>query len=216
LFLDLYLPQCPFYAEIVERVKGGDILLDLGCGLGQELRQLAYDGCPPENLYASDLYAEFGSIGCDLFRDAPIFAAQFLAADVFDESSPLAQRLQGRTDIINATFFFHMWDWEKQVLAAKRIVALLRPRTGSLVVGRHAGHRSPGTSAPGRGTKGGKTRFLHNEETWRELWDRVSLETESRWSVDAWVEEWRAEDPVTRQFKEDGCVVLNFAARRLE
>jgi cyclopropane fatty-acyl-phospholipid synthase-like methyltransferase len=39
-FLDLSIMQTEVYQEVVERLKGGDKLLDLGCCFGQEIRQL--------------------------------------------------------------------------------------------------------------------------------------------------------------------------------
>lgn len=39
-FLDLSIPQSPLYPEILDRLKSGQKLLDVGCAVGQELRQL--------------------------------------------------------------------------------------------------------------------------------------------------------------------------------
>jgi 2-polyprenyl-3-methyl-5-hydroxy-6-metoxy-1,4-benzoquinol methylase len=39
-FLDLSIPQSPIYPEILDRLKSGQKLLDVGCAVGQELRQL--------------------------------------------------------------------------------------------------------------------------------------------------------------------------------
>ena len=39
-FLDLSVMASPHYKQIVDRVKGGEKLLDLGCCFGQEVRQL--------------------------------------------------------------------------------------------------------------------------------------------------------------------------------
>ncbi|KAB8076969.1 hypothetical protein BDV29DRAFT_154219 [Aspergillus leporis] len=99
-----------------------------------------FDSCPPENLYASDLHQEFSRIGHGLFLDHSTLNSQFLAADVFDGSSEIAQSLGGQIDLVNATFFFHKLGWDKQGTACKRIMAVLPPCAGSLLIGRHAGH----------------------------------------------------------------------------
>lgn len=39
-FLDMSIPKQPIYPEILERLKAGQKLLDVGCALGQELRRL--------------------------------------------------------------------------------------------------------------------------------------------------------------------------------
>jgi 2-polyprenyl-3-methyl-5-hydroxy-6-metoxy-1,4-benzoquinol methylase len=39
-FLDMSIAQSPLYPEILDRLKSGEKLLDVGCAVGQELRQL--------------------------------------------------------------------------------------------------------------------------------------------------------------------------------
>jgi len=39
-FLDLSIMTTPHYKQIIDRVKGGEKFLDLGCCFGQEVRQL--------------------------------------------------------------------------------------------------------------------------------------------------------------------------------
>lgn len=39
-FVELSIAASPYYPEMLERVKNGHKLLDLGCAFGQELRQL--------------------------------------------------------------------------------------------------------------------------------------------------------------------------------
>ncbi|KAL4795758.1 hypothetical protein BDV19DRAFT_157281 [Aspergillus venezuelensis] len=45
-FLKLNVASSLGYPEILERVKKGEKLLDLGCAFGQELRQLIHDAAP--------------------------------------------------------------------------------------------------------------------------------------------------------------------------
>src|SRR5438105_15830914 len=98
-FLDLSLVQMPIYPEILARVKDGAKFLDLGCCLGQEIRQLVLDGAPSANTFGSDLYGRFFAVGYDLFADKDRLETKFIAADVFDDASPLMD-LQGQLDII--------------------------------------------------------------------------------------------------------------------
>lgn len=41
------------YNQVVRRIKHGDKFLDVGCAMGQDLRWLAADGVPTENLFAA-------------------------------------------------------------------------------------------------------------------------------------------------------------------
>lgn len=47
-FLDMSIPQSPVYPEVLQRLKSGEKLLDLGCAIGQELRHLVYVNLSPK------------------------------------------------------------------------------------------------------------------------------------------------------------------------
>ena len=92
------------------RLKQGHSFLDIGCCLGQDLRRLALDGAPTDNMYASDIVLDFWDIGFDLFQDRASMNAQFVQADLLDEGSALRQ-LKGTIDIIyvgSVLLFFWM------------------------------------------------------------------------------------------------------------
>ncbi|KAJ5108979.1 hypothetical protein N7456_005654 [Penicillium angulare] len=205
-FLDMSIPQSPAYPEILERLKSGQTLLDVGCALGQELRHLVYDGVPSENIYGSDLHDSFFKIGYDLFADTSTLKSKFIISDIFDDNSDLVKELSDKVDIINAASFFHLFTFEQQVTVAKRLIGLLRPVPGSLLVGRQAGSTEPsdpeGEDQPAH--------FRHNTVTWKRLWERVSVETGTGWEVEAWMDEWIRPDRDSREaFK------LRFIVRRV-
>ncbi|KAL4768451.1 hypothetical protein BDW60DRAFT_210996 [Aspergillus nidulans var. acristatus] len=78
------------YPEMLERVKKGQKLLDLGCAFGQELRQLIYDGAPGESLYSSDIQQEFLNLGYELFQDrATLPETHLIASNPGQTVSPL-------------------------------------------------------------------------------------------------------------------------------
>lgn len=56
-FLDNLLAQSPAYKDIVARLRGGESFVDIGCFLGQELRQLVWDfeGAPADQLHAVEI-----------------------------------------------------------------------------------------------------------------------------------------------------------------
>ncbi|KAF2269864.1 hypothetical protein CC78DRAFT_453044 [Lojkania enalia] len=180
-FLDLSISMSPCYSEILERVKSGDIYLDLGCCVGQDIRKLVYDGAPSENTYGSDLSKEFMDIGYELFLDKPTLKTTFIAADALNPDSDLKQ-LNGKIDIINTASFFHLFEWDDQVKVAKMVVNLLKPKPGGMLVGRQIGNVDPG-HVPSSNSE--KQRFRQNPESWAKLWKQVGDETGTSWEVHA-------------------------------
>jgi hypothetical protein len=181
--MDLKLMTADIYQEVLTRIANGEKFLDLGCCFGQEIRQLVFDGAPSINTYGSDIWGEFMSIGYDLFRDKDRLQTTFITADVFDNSSPLTQ-LAGQMNIIYTGAFFHLFNLEEQEKVAVRIVELLVPRPGSLIIGQHSGNENSGEYSRS-GESDGPKHFRHNPQSWKEFWDKVGEKTESRWSVEA-------------------------------
>lgn len=75
-FLELSIFNNPAYEEVLDRTKNGEKLLDLGWGVGQDIRKLVrpppnlvsvvalsnlqiYSGVPQSSLHASDLHQSF-------------------------------------------------------------------------------------------------------------------------------------------------------------
>lgn len=171
------------YQEVLERIKHGEKFLDLSCCFGQEIRKLVFDGAPSVNTYGSDLWGDFLSIGYELFKDKDRLKTTFIAADVFDDSSPLTT-LAGRMNIIYTGAFFHLFNLEDQEKIALRIIQLLVPQPGSLITGRQSGNKNPGEYSRSS-DKNARKHFRHNAQSWTELWDRVGKKTGSKWLVEA-------------------------------
>ncbi|KAJ5201844.1 uncharacterized protein N7498_006507 [Penicillium cinerascens] len=190
-FLDLSIPQSTVYPEILQRLKSGEKLLDVGCAIGQELRHLVFDGVPPENLYSSDIRQDFYDIGYDLFADRSTLKSQFFQADIFDDNSSLVQNLTGKVNIVNAASFFHLFSWDQQIVVAKRVISLLAAQPGSLVIGRQVGNADP--ADPGDKANA-PTIYRHNPTTWKQLWEQVGQETGSKWEVECSMEKWEGLD----------------------
>ncbi|KAL1798332.1 hypothetical protein ACET3X_002369 [Alternaria dauci] len=180
-FLNFSIGVNPAYQEVLRRIKNGEQFLDLGCCMGQDIRKLVHDGAPSEHTYASDLKKNFWDIGYDMFLDRSTLQTRFVEADIFDADSELKQ-MDGKMDMVNAASFFHLFDWNQQVEAAKRVVQLLRPVSGSLVVGRQGGKPEAGSFAH---VMKEMTAFWHNPESWAKMWKQVGDETGTDWKVQA-------------------------------
>ncbi|KAF2104221.1 hypothetical protein NA57DRAFT_70438 [Rhizodiscina lignyota] len=137
-FLDLSVSRSPFYPEVLERVKHGHKLLDLGCCLGCEIRAFVADGAPSENLYGSDINSHFLALGYDLFLDKSTLKSTFIAADLFASPSPL-DSLNGQMNIVYAASVIHLFDRPGQKKVVQRITQLLVTEPDSICLGRQVG-----------------------------------------------------------------------------
>jgi SAM-dependent methyltransferase len=173
----------PNYPTILQRLKTGDEnFLDLGCCFGQEIRRLVHDGVPSSHLWGTDLRPEFFELGYKLFQDKDTLKSNFIAADIFDPSSPLKD-LEGKIDIIYAGSFLHLFNYEQQIAVCKRIVEILRARKGSFVLGRQVGNLEAGEKV--HRTNAAQSMFRHNEESFKKMWAEVGEATGTKWKVDA-------------------------------
>ncbi|KAK0867250.1 hypothetical protein LTR87_014657 [Friedmanniomyces endolithicus] len=173
-FLNLHISTHPLYpSELLPRLlTGTQVYLDLGCAFAQNLRRLVADGVPSAQCYGADLRLEFLDLGYELFADRATLESKVIAADIFDEESGLRE-LDGKVDIVDASSFFHLFTLAEQKKVAHRVLALLKPRPGSLVVGRQVGNSRPG-EYPRRSGEG--TRYRHDVASWRRMWEEVGWE----------------------------------------
>lgn len=162
-------------------------------------------------MYASDLKKDFWDFGYEMFLDKSSLQTQFVQADIFDADSQLKE-LDGKIDIVNAASFFHLFGRDEQVKAAKRVVQLLKPKAGSLIVGRQGGRADAGGIV-----LQGKlmTAFWHNPDSWVELWKQVGQETSTEWKVEATL----GPEDLSRRMKTNlvpsGTRFMTFTIRRL-
>ncbi|CAK7198566.1 hypothetical protein SEUCBS139899_001229 [Sporothrix eucalyptigena] len=191
-FLDLGMTKSPYYQESVKRLQASssERLLDLGCCVGQVLRQLVHnDGVAPRQLSGSDLHREFLELGYELFRDGPPSASEytFVAGDVVSETPDHAlDALDKTVTMVNTANVFHLFDWAEQVRLGKRMVGFLKedaPKDkGTLTFyGCHLSarvaceHRVMPTSP--------KTRYLHDATSFQKLWDEIGVATGTQWTI---------------------------------
>ena len=178
-FVTLGLAQHPFYPLLLERLQASSSpkLLDLGTCLGQDLRKLAFDGAPLDSLYGADICSGYETIGHELFRDQDRFQARFITGDLFDESSDsFLTKTKGGWDVISTVMFLHLWDLDDQVTACKRILKLLKPQKGSLIIGSQTGlmeAKNQLLKPPHAKLGEEKYVYRHSLDTFRSMWDQV-------------------------------------------
>jgi len=159
-------------------------LLDLGCCFGQDIRYLVSEGVPAESIYGSDLRGEFIDLGYELFMDKDRLKSTFITSNIFDTSpSSGFEPIQGKINIIYAGSFFHLFDWDDQVKIATRLVSILLPEKGSLVLGRQVGSVAPGVLEQ-KSNESGKM-YRHSAESFTKMWREVGDKTGTEWEVDA-------------------------------
>jgi hypothetical protein len=98
------------------------------------------------------------------------------------------------------------------VKAAKRAVQLLKPVSGSLIVGRQGGKPEAGSFAH---VMKEMTAFWHNPESWAKMWKQVGDETGTDWEVQAVL----GEEDLSKRMKTSlvpaGTRFMTFTIRRL-
>jgi hypothetical protein len=179
-FMDLDLSNHPLYGHILARLKSPDedtLLLDLGCCLGQDIRQLLLDGAPGSKVYGADLLPEFIEAGYDLFGDRATFPADHFVvpADGFDVSPGNALAVfDGRVSILHISAVFHLFGLERQKVLARRCLRLLdRGKGGKCwILGGQTANVKAGEYP--RGDRG--MRWRHSAESWRVMWEGVAEE----------------------------------------
>lgn len=173
----------PCYQQVLFRLnvpRSNDAFLDLGCCVGQVLRQLRHDGVRGVQLFGTDVQSKFVDIGYNLFQDEGDFGATFVVGDMLDPDDTRLDELSQKVTIIYAGSFFHLFNWTQQVYIGKRLVGFLKQGTkNALIYGRHIG-----TSEPGMSSLGDMSPYLHNRESFQRLWDKVGNLTNTRWTVE--------------------------------
>lgn len=135
---------------------------------------------------------EWFDLGYKLYNDRETCPIKFLAGDVFDPTflSPKPQAdalppsdadlkalssldaLTGQVRCLSAFSFFHLFTEPAQEALGRKLGALLKPQTGSMLFGSHVGSQEAGIIRDElRG--GDKAMYCHSPQSWKDLWETV-------------------------------------------
>ncbi|PYH40505.1 class I SAM-dependent methyltransferase [Aspergillus saccharolyticus JOP 1030-1] len=183
LFLDFDLAHSPAYDTIIAHTQANHLFLDLGCGLGQNIRRLIYDGAPADRLIGLDLFPEYISLGYRLFKDEATLPSRFLVQNFF-EDTPSMQQIAGKIKAINSGYFMHLWSWDMQLNVAKRIIQVMAPEKGAIARGVHFGRHAAGVCGHTVDGLDAESMFLHTPDSLTRLWEQAAEEMSTRLKVD--------------------------------
>ncbi|GAB0144812.1 hypothetical protein EsHS_00005269 [Epichloe bromicola] len=182
-FLRLTDHNDPCYQQVLFRLKvdgSNDAFLDLGCCVGQVIRQLRHDGVQGSRLFGIDLQSKFVDIGYHLFQDQNSIGATFVVGDMLDPEDTRLDELSHKITIIYAGSFFHLFNWTQQLYIGKRLVGFLKQGTkNALIYGRHIG-----TTNPGEASTSDASPYLHDKKSFQQLWHEIGDLTKTKWAVE--------------------------------
>ncbi|KAL9078471.1 MAG: hypothetical protein Q9157_002592 [Trypethelium eluteriae] len=230
------LPLNPAYPFILERVRNeGANFIDVGCFVGQDLRRLVFDGCPPSSLFGCDIVNHW-DVGFEFYRDKdrpfgknvkyieddmlhPKTKNQSNEETLDGDVDMKLMDWKGQMDIINAALVLHHWNWDDQVAVCKNLVRLSRGPE-SMIVGCQIGSTGKNVMEPHceENPYGTFQTYWHNPETWKSMWAVIAEETGTKWEAKAELKTfdqigWRASD----WWYIGACSrVLQFVVKRLE
>lgn len=180
LFLKTMINKQVVFPSILPRLQRGDTtILDLGCALGQDVRVLISDGVPSRDIYALDYFTDFWNVGFELFNDnigtgRGMEEVNFLCHNFLLQDIP--KQWEGNMDFIFAGAFFHIFDYQDQVILSKNAAKLLRTQPGSMIFGYRLGRRTAAERPLPIGSSKSGNAFWHNQDSFDNMWQDIGSE----------------------------------------
>lgn len=178
-------PMCRVLSDydlILQTLKDGGSLLDIGCFLGQDLRALVFDGAPSNHLCGIDIVSHW-DVGYEMYQDRGRFHTKFIETDLLNPKPELSAM---RFDIITIFQVLHQWDLDPQLKALKQMIALSESK--GRIVGMQIGTTIQNHQPPQR--SGFDKLYWHNPETFQKLWKKAGDETGTSWVLTSKFREW--------------------------
>ncbi|KAK6359729.1 hypothetical protein TWF696_000869 [Orbilia brochopaga] len=230
LFFKFGMTEHAMYPEIVDRVKQGQRILDMGCFMGFDGRKLVADGAPSSGITNMDLEDRWFPLSFELFKDENTFEGEFFGGcDITDEELFGEDSIhRHRYDMIYIGYFVHLFPPSQQAKILNNLVQMLKPTSGSMIFGNTSGSAKENGflmkadfAPPSKNEKGEWVRpdfIFHSEKTIVELM-AASVKGDGEWvfsgqqsAIDLDLSPTKA---YAEHFKDVELVNMNFCMRRL-
>jgi SAM-dependent methyltransferase len=187
--------------------------MDVGCGIGQELRQLAAEGVQTANLYGLDINASNISTGYTLFKDSKALNALFLTTNILDAAPGSFQsQLTHKMDILWTSNMIHLLPLDQQINAFTNILALMRRTPNSLIAGRTRAAEVSGLYVDESGVLG----WWHDVASFKKMFHDAADRVGEKWETDVEIRSWKSQNGENDGVHVEGGNELWFTARKLE
>jgi SAM-dependent methyltransferase len=163
------------------------MFLDLGCGLGQNMRKLLLDGAPAKQVCGADISSDLIACGHEYFRDVDRWQCKMYIGDLFDSNASVNAEASGQFDAIWAAMVYHLWAWDGQLKASIQTARLLKDKKGAMLIGWQLG-ATPAVEEKrpllAESRSDHRAMFRHDDDSFRKLWHEVSQETGMNFEVE--------------------------------
>jgi SAM-dependent methyltransferase len=213
---DFALWQSSAYPEILERLQNrNEQFIDIGCGIGQELRQLAADGVPTQNLYGLDINAQNFTTGYTMFKDHSTLNALFLPTSILDHAKGSIQaQLTHKMDILWTSNLLHLLPLDQQTTAFTNILSLMRRGPNALIAGRTRAAQVSGSYVDEEGVLG----WCHDVQSFKKMFHDAADRLGEKWETEVEVRSWSKNNAENEGVEGNGAsgTEIWFVARKLE
>lgn len=157
-FLTNRILNNPFYPD-VKNTWNNKKILDIGCGLGTDLRRMTLDGASQRNLHGLDVEKDFIELGYELFNDSETNEMTFYVDNILEKSTIDKLHIKEKFAIIYSSSVIHLLNKEEIEKFLISVYAILQ--TNGIFFGQTTGLASPQQLSDSRG----KERYLHSKES---------------------------------------------------
>ena len=164
--------------------KEGKSILDLGCGLGQDLRQLRIESGAVAKLYATDADQKVWDLGLEMFSDNKKPVVKFFCADASKKNfGGKLDEIIGTIDIVITSQLLDLFWFYGQLEVLENVVRL--SKIGTKVMGCTIGTADGEALEYKSDGYGPFSRFYHSRDSLEILWIDVGTKTNTKWRVEA-------------------------------